>query len=70
VLLAIGYPQVSIIILFLISALTVSAYVYFQPYHNRKVYYIHLVFLSILFAEYFHLVIASFDTSTTSNQVS
>lgn len=61
--LAVAIPQASIIVLFLLSTLTMVAYIYLQPFYNKKVYFIHLVFLSILFAEYFHLVVASFDSS-------
>ncbi len=42
-----------------------ATYVYFQPKHNLKLLYIDLIFLSILFAQYFHLVIASFDQAGT-----
>lgn len=44
-----------------------SLYIYFQPFHNKRVHYIHLFFLSIIFAEYFHLMVASFDTNGSSS---
>lgn len=42
-------------------------YIYMQPQHNKRVFYIDIIFLSILFADYFHLLVASFD-SNNGNQ--
>lgn len=61
VCLAIAVPQASAIILFLIAALNITLYIYFQPFHNRKVLYIDTFFLSVLFAQYLHLVVVLFD---------
>ena len=59
--LTVDVPQASIIVLFLIALLTAAVFTYLQPYHNPRVHLIHLAFLSILLAEYFHLLIASFS---------
>lgn len=64
--LAIQQPQATAIVLFLISFVAVAGYIYLQPSHNRKIYFIDLTFLSILFAEYLHLVIATFDQNSNN----
>lgn len=61
VCLTVDIPQASIIVLFLIAILTAAVFTYLQPFHNSRVHLIHLVFLSILVAEYFHLLIAMFS---------
>ena len=43
-------------------------YVYMQPVHNKKVFYIDIIFLSILFAEYFHLLVASFEHASSNSE--
>lgn len=65
ILLAINIPQATIIVLFLQISFLVGIYIYFQPFHNKKVHFIHLFFLSINFAEYFHLMVSSFDTNSS-----
>lgn len=54
-------PQASAIILLLIAAVNIALYVYFQPFHNQKVLYIDTFFMSVLFAQYLHLVVVMFD---------
>ncbi len=44
-------------------------YIYMQPQHNKRVYYLDIIFLSILFMDYFHLLVASFE-SNIGNQES
>jgi hypothetical protein len=61
VCLAVAVPQASAIILFLIAALNITIYIYFQPFHNQKVLYIDTYFMSVLFAQYLHLVVVLFD---------
>ena len=60
VFLTLEIPQTTVIILFLVSSLNLFVYIYMQPQHNKKVFYIDLLFLSILFVEYFHLMVVSF----------
>ena len=64
VCLAVAIPQATAIVLFILSTIQLAAFIYFQPQHNRKVHFIDLVFMSVLFAEYAHLLVASFDSST------
>ena len=61
VCLAVAVPQASAIILLLIAAINIALYVYFQPFHNQKVLYIDTFFMSVLFAQYLHLVVVMFD---------
>jgi len=35
-----------------------------QPMHNKRVFYIDIFFLSILFTDYFHLLIATIESNT------
>lgn len=61
-------PQATAVVLFLVASLNLFMYIYMQPMHNKKVYYIDIIFLSILFAEYFHLLIASFESNTNDSE--
>lgn len=57
-------PQASTIVLFLLSSLNLIMYIYMQPMHNKKVFYIDIIFLSILFTDYFHLLIATIEPNS------
>jgi hypothetical protein len=61
VCLAVAIPQASAVVLLIVSTLNIGMYLYFQPYHNYKVIILDTFFLTVIFAQYFHLVIIIFD---------
>ncbi len=41
-----------------------------QPQHNKRVYYLDIIFLSILFVDYFHLLWANFESNIGNQEES